>query len=202
VHPSDLAAREPTDTLRVPWATSWADTERDASAWLGNQLQQAAFNRLNRLYGPVWATHDADFLDTWRRLSTSDHLYYMSTKRLADAEVHAYFNPYANPYDAFIAYMNVLQDLEQRVEAAGAGAAVRDRVLEPVGAERDLTQPATPEAPVMVATAIAERQVTSPRDASTPRAPSRSAKGSAAKGRRVNAKGASRTRAKEPREPG
>jgi len=201
VHPSDLAAREATDTLRVPWASSWADTERDASAWLGNQLQQAAFNRLNRLYGPVWATHDADFLDTWRRLSTSDHLYYMSTKRLADAEVHSYFNPYANPYDAFIAYMNVLQDLEQRLEAAGAAVAVGDRVLEPTGAERDLIQPATPEARATVTTAVAEQQVILPPDARSPRSTSRAAKGSGSKGRRVNAKGPSRRRAKEPREP-
>jgi alpha-amylase len=201
LQPADLAAHEATDTLRVPWTTSWADTERDASAWLGNQLQQAAFNRLNRLYGPVWATHDADFLDTWRRLSTSDHLYYMSTKRLADAEVHSYFNPYANPYDAFIAYMNVLQDLEQRVEAVGAPAPVRERVLERAGAERDLSPQAPPEATAMVAAAIAEQQVTSPRDARAPRSTSRAAKGSGAKSRRVNPKGASR-RAKEPREPG
>jgi alpha-amylase len=202
VHPSDLAARDPADTLRVPYATSWADTERDASAWLGNQLQQAAFNRLNRLYGPVWATHDAGFLDTWRRLSTSDHLYYMSTKRLADAEVHSYFNPYANPYDAFIAYMNVLQDLEQRVEAAGSTAAVPDRVLEATAADRDLTQPANLEPTAVVVTAIAEPQVTSPQDARTQRPTSRVAAGSGAKGRRVNAKPTSRTRAKEPREPG
>ncbi len=122
VHPSELASRPPVDTLSVPWATSWADTERDASAWLGNRLQQAAFNRLNDLYGAACATGDAGLLEDWRRLSTSDHLYYMSTKRLGDAEVHSYFNPYADPYDAFIAYMNVLQDLELRVDRARVAA--------------------------------------------------------------------------------
>jgi hypothetical protein len=125
----------------------------------------------------------------------------MSTKRLADAEVHSYFNPYANPYDAFIAYMNVLQDLEQRLEAAGAAVAVGDRVLEPTGAERDLIQPATPEARATVTTAVAEQQVILPPDARSPRSTSRAAKGSGSKGRRVNAKGPSRRRAKEPREP-
>ena len=145
VHPSELVARHPVETLGVPWATSWADTERDASAWLGNQLQQAAFNRLNRMYGPVCATGDATYLNWWRRLSTSDHLYYMSTKRLADAEVHSYFNPYANPYDAFIAYMNVLQDLEQRVDAVLAADTARD----PAASSASAAHPA-PQRPALV----------------------------------------------------
>ena len=127
VHPSDLVERAPVDTLSFPWATSWADTERDASAWLGNRLQQAAFDRHNRLREPVLATGNPGYLDTWRRLGTSDHLYYMSTKRLTDAEVHSYFNPYANPYDAFITYMNVLQDFEQRVDRAQSDRAQSDR---------------------------------------------------------------------------
>src|SRR5579871_815860 len=120
VHPSELAERAPVGTLSIPWATSWADTERDASAWLGNRLQQAAFDRHTRLREAVIATGRAEHLNAWRRLGISDHFYYMSTKRMNDAEVHSYFNPYANPYDAFIAYMNVMQDLEQRVEQARA----------------------------------------------------------------------------------
>jgi alpha-amylase len=190
VHPSQLAARDPTDTLGVPWATSWADTERDASAWLGNRLQQAAFNRLNRLYEPICATGDGVFLDSWRRLSTSDHLYYMSTKRLADAEVHSYFNPYANPYDAFVAYMNVLQDLEQRVDAVGAAVGARGRVVELVSAERAPTQPVTAAPMAAAAMAATEQPLVWPRKAKTQHATSGGAKGGDAKGRSADARSA------------
>jgi alpha-amylase len=85
------------------------------SAWLGNRLQQAAHERLYRLRREVLATDDAELIGRWRRLTTSDHVYYMSTKDWDDGGVHAYFSPYETPYDAFIAFMNVLQDLEQRV---------------------------------------------------------------------------------------
>jgi alpha-amylase len=39
----------------------------------------------------------------------------MCTKWFADGDVHKYFSPYATPYDAFIAFMNVVEDLAQRV---------------------------------------------------------------------------------------
>jgi alpha-amylase len=113
VHPSALAARAPVGTLSYPTATSWADVERDTSAWLGNRMQRAAFDRLYRVGREVKALGDPWRLEAWRRLSTSDHCYYMCTKWFADGDVHKYFNPHESPYDAFVAFMNVLTDLER-----------------------------------------------------------------------------------------
>lgn len=115
VQPADLAARAPVGTLDFPWPTSWADIERDTTAWLGNGLQHAAHARLYRLRDAVLDVGDPVLTERWRRLSTSDHLYYMCTKWFADGDVHKYFSPYETPYDAFVTFMNVLQDLEQRV---------------------------------------------------------------------------------------
>ena len=124
VQPSDLAARNPVGPLDFPRPTSWADVERDTTAWLGNGLQQAAHARLYRLRDAVLAAGDPDLAERWRRLTTSDHLYYMCTKWFADGDVHKYFSPYETPYDAFITFMNVVQDLEQRVTPGHTGAAV------------------------------------------------------------------------------
>jgi len=109
-------ALKPTGVLDVPWAISWADAERDVSAWLGNEMQQEAFEALRRLRPRVLATHDPDIIRAWRALTTSDHLYYCSTKGLADQSIHAYFSPYDSPYLAFIYLMNALRDLERKVE--------------------------------------------------------------------------------------
>jgi alpha-amylase len=114
VTPSDLAKRAPVGTLSYPGAMSWADTERDVSAWLGNGLQHAAHQRLYSLRDAVLRTGDSALMQTWRELSTSDHFYYMSTKWHADGDVHTYFSPYATPYDAYISFMNVMRDMEQR----------------------------------------------------------------------------------------
>ena len=115
VTPSDLAQRKPIGLLSYPHAMSWADTERDVSARLGNGLQHAAHQRLYGLRDAVLASGSQALITTWRQLSTSDHFYYMSTKWHVDGDVHTYFNPYATPYDAYISYMNVMRDLEQRV---------------------------------------------------------------------------------------
>jgi alpha-amylase len=112
-HPSELAARQPVDQLQFPRPTSWADVERDVSAWLGNRMQRAAHARAYALRDTVMATGQPTVLEDWRRLTTSDHFYYMATKEHSDQTVHTYFSPYDSPYDAFIRYMNVMQDLEQ-----------------------------------------------------------------------------------------
>jgi alpha-amylase len=117
VHPSTLALRRPIGTLSFPTATSWADVERDTSAWLGNRMQRAAFDRLYRVGREVKALGDPRRLEAWRRLTTSDHCYYMCTKWFADGDVHKYFNPHASPYDAFVAFMNALTDLERSCAA-------------------------------------------------------------------------------------
>lgn len=115
--PGLLAGRPPRGRLSFPSPTSWADTERDTSAWLGNRIQQAAHERLYQLRPAVMATCDTGIVDAWRRLTTSDHVYYMCTKWFADGDVHRYFSPYPGPYDAFVTFMNVLEDLAVQVGA-------------------------------------------------------------------------------------
>jgi alpha-amylase len=126
VHPGELAARAAVGTLSFPTATSWADIERDTSAWLGNRMQRAAHERLYRVGRAVLAAGEPEPIEAWRRLTTSDHCYYMCTKWFADGDVHKYFNPYESPYDAFVAFMNVLTDLERR---ADADVSVRQQAL-------------------------------------------------------------------------
>ncbi len=116
VHPSTLAARPPVAPLSFPRPTSWADVERDTTAWLGNRMQHAAQERLYGMREAVLASGDGCRIEDWHRLTTSDHLYYMCTKWFADGDVHKYFSPYESPYDAFVAFMNALSDLEVRLE--------------------------------------------------------------------------------------
>jgi alpha-amylase len=141
--PSEVAeAYDAVDVVDVPELVSWADTERDLSAWLGNPMQQNAIEELYRLERSVKEIGDIDpilrvpifrkdwkmgslqkdyemgnhndILTSWRRLQTSDHFYYMCTKYFADGDVHKYFNPYESPYDSFINFMNVLDNLKLR----------------------------------------------------------------------------------------
>jgi len=104
----------PVDTVDVPHIISWADTERDLSAWLGNAMQSNAIHELYRLEKKVKTSEDPRILSDWRRLQASDHFYYMCTKYFADGDVHKYFNPYDSPYDSYINFMNVLDNLQSR----------------------------------------------------------------------------------------
>ncbi|MCD6410898.1 MAG: glycoside hydrolase family 57 protein [Thermoplasmata archaeon] len=106
----------PVGEIDVPFAISWADNERDVSPWLGNEMQIACFNELKEIGKMLKDKGDEDLLKLWRLLQTSDHLYYISTKGFADGEIHKYFSPYSNPYEGFINYMNILQDLRRKVE--------------------------------------------------------------------------------------
>ncbi len=103
------------DEYDVPHMISWADTERDLSAWLGNAMQSNALHELYKLERPVKASGDDQLIADWRKLTTSDHFYYMSTKYMADGDVHKYFNPYESPYDGYINFMNVLDNLRKRI---------------------------------------------------------------------------------------
>jgi alpha-amylase len=103
--------------LDFPHFVSWADIERDISAWLGNPIQNDASGKLYELESAVLKTHDSSLISDWRRLQTSDHFYYMCTKWFADGDVHKYFNPYNSPYEAFISFINVIQDLKFRLES-------------------------------------------------------------------------------------
>jgi len=115
---SEAAERyAPVAELDIPHYVSWADTERDLSAWLSNEIQHDAISKLYALEGEVKGSGNRRLVEDWRRLTTSDHFYYMCTKWWNDGDVHKYFNPYESPYDAFISYMNVLEDLKLRLGA-------------------------------------------------------------------------------------
>ncbi len=106
----------PVGDIDAPWAISWADEDRNVSTWLGNNMQIACFNELKDIGKKLKRKGDRDLLYIWRLLQTSDHLYYISTKGFEDGNVHAYFSPYDIPYDGFINYMNILQDLKEKAE--------------------------------------------------------------------------------------
>jgi alpha-amylase len=105
---------DPVDEYDVPHMISWADTERDLTAWLGNAMQSNALHELYKLEAPIKHSADPQLLADWRNLTTCDHFYYMCTKYFADGEVHKYFNPYESPYDSYINFMNVLDNLRTR----------------------------------------------------------------------------------------
>lgn len=105
----------PADTISMPETITWADTERDLSAWLSNSMQHSAMQDLYNLRDQVLATKDGKLIADWRFLTTSDHPYSMCTKYWNDGDVHAYFSAYASPYESFMFFENVLRDLEYRI---------------------------------------------------------------------------------------
>ncbi len=116
--PSEAAAAcEPVDKFDSPHLISWADVERDLSAWLGNAMQSNALQELYKLERPVKEKGDEALLEDWRKLQSSDHFYYMCTKSFSDGAVHTYFNPYESPYDSYINFMNVLDNLAARARS-------------------------------------------------------------------------------------
>ncbi len=114
--PSEISEDlQPVAGIDCPHAISWADEERDLTAWLGNDLQNEAFSTLFRVSDQMTGCKDANLHNDWNNLQTSDHFYYMCTKWFSDGDVHQYFNPYGSPYDAFLNYMNILSDFLIRV---------------------------------------------------------------------------------------
>lgn len=103
------------DEVDTPYTTTWADTERDLSAWLGNPMQQESIKALYELQNAVMKSGDWQIIEDWRRLQTSDHFYYMCTKWFNDGDIHAYFSPYETPYEAYTNFMNAWHDLRLRV---------------------------------------------------------------------------------------
>lgn len=106
---------EAVDQLDIPNTITWADTERDLSAWLGNSMQQQAINDLYALEKPLKDLNDWQLIADWRKLQTSDHFYYMCVKWFNDGDIHAYFSPYKSPYEAYINFANAYQDLKSRL---------------------------------------------------------------------------------------
>lgn len=113
-----IDAYESVGEIDVPHILTWADTDRDLTAWTGNDIQRSSIDAIYALEDDVLATNDSSIIENWRKLQTSDHFYYMCTKWFNDGDVHAYFSPYQSPYDAHIAFMNALSDLELRVQKA------------------------------------------------------------------------------------
>jgi len=106
---------QPVSAESVPHPISWADNERDLTAWLGNGMQKEAFEKLYNLRHQIAKCTETEMIKDWNYLQASDHFYYMSTKYFSDGEVHSYFNPFDSPYEAFINYMNVLSDFKIRL---------------------------------------------------------------------------------------
>jgi alpha-amylase len=127
--PTEIAdVMQPVSSISVQSPISWADEERDITAWLGNELQVASLEKLYSLSRKVNKCEDALIKKDWEYLQSSDHFYYMATKFFSDGAVHAYFNPYETPYDAFMNYMNVLSDFEIRLNKFFPDTAEQDQI--------------------------------------------------------------------------
>jgi alpha-amylase len=128
--PTEIADNlQPVSAINIPSPISWADEERDITAWVGNELQVAALDKLYSLAGKVNKCEDVQIKKDWEYLQSSDHFYYMATKFFSDGAVHAYFNPYETPYDAFMNYMNVLSDFEIRLKKYFPDTAEQDQIF-------------------------------------------------------------------------
>jgi alpha-amylase len=115
--PSELAdSYDSKGEIDIHVPISWADIERDLSAWRSNQMQTAALKKIYELENEIITSKDTNLINDWRKLQTSDHYYYMCTKWFADGDVHKYFNPYDSPYDSYIAFMNIVNDFAARIE--------------------------------------------------------------------------------------
>jgi len=110
-----IVGRHPVDIYSTENPISWADVDRDLTAWLGNDFQNDTIAKIYRMKADVLAKGDEHLLQDWRRLQTSDHFYYMCTKWFSDGDVHAYFSPYGSPYNAYVNYSTVLADMLGRL---------------------------------------------------------------------------------------
>lgn len=110
-----IDANTPADVVSMPQTVTWADSERDLTAWLGNSMQYEAMRHLYALENDILRSGDGELISDWRKLQTSDHAYYMCTKWFTDGDVHAYFSPYNSPYDAFLYYLNAIRDVRWRL---------------------------------------------------------------------------------------
>jgi alpha-amylase len=116
IWPSELARVEPVAELDIHNYLSWADIERDLSAWVGNNMQNSALSEVYQLEKVLKEINNKALLEDWRKLTTSDHFYYMCTKYFNDGDVHKYFNPYDTPYESYINFMNILNDIILRMK--------------------------------------------------------------------------------------
>ena len=129
---------KPVSDIDVEDPISWADEERDVTAWLGNELQSEAFKKVYAMTEKLSIVGDPDLWEDFGHLQESDHFYYMCTKFFSDGEVHKYFNPYDTPYEAFINYMNVISDFQIRLDEKRAALDVKET------AQKELAAPSKP----------------------------------------------------------
>ncbi|MBR4233276.1 MAG: glycoside hydrolase family 57 protein [Bacteroidales bacterium] len=135
VTPSEAVKKhKPVGDLAVEDPISWADEERDLTAWLGNELQHEAFQKVYAMTEKLSIVNDPELWEDFGHLQESDHFYYMSTKFFSDGEVHKYFNPYDTPYEAFINYMNVISDFQIRLDEKRAALDVKETAVSELGA--------------------------------------------------------------------
>ncbi len=151
----------PASPVHVPHPISWADEERDLTAWLGNDMQEEAFEKLYALEEQVKLSKDTEIQKDWAYLQNSDHFYYMSTKWFSDGEVHRYFNPYASPYEAFINYMNVLSDFEIRLNT-GTNKQINKTIINQKSKKMETTTATEKKATVKKAAKPAAKKATKP----------------------------------------
>jgi len=131
VTPSEATKKhKPVSDIAVEDPISWADEERDLTAWLGNELQHEAFKKVYAMTEKLSIVNDPDLWEDFGHLQESDHFYYMCTKFFSDGEVHKYFNPYDTPYEAFINYMNVISDFQIRLDEKRAALDVKETAVE------------------------------------------------------------------------
>ena len=149
VTPSEVFDKQkPVGSINVPYPISWADEERDLSAWLGNELQKEAFNKLREIGDRVRMSKDLKLKQDWYYLQSSDHFYYMCTKYFSDGAVHSHYSPYDSPYEAFMNYMNVLSDFIDRVNSkfpAGVDNEELNSLTQTINAQEDLIAQLTKE---------------------------------------------------------
>ncbi len=107
----------PVDIFDSNDPVSWADVDRDITAWRGNELQYDSLAVIYEMEKGVMKSNDEKLIDDWRKLQTSDHYYYMCTKWSNDGDVHAYFSPYGSPYNAYVNFNNAISDLKWRLLA-------------------------------------------------------------------------------------
>ena len=127
--PSEIIREiQPVSAVNVPYPISWADEERDLTAWLGNDMQKEAYGKLYSLCERMKLCTNDKLLKDWNYLQVSDHFYYMCTKMFSNGEVHSYFNPFESPYEAFINFMNVLSDFKIRLNSVVPGNKVEQEI--------------------------------------------------------------------------
>ena len=135
--PSEVTKKfKPVSDIAVEDPISWADEERDLTAWLGNELQNEAFKKVYAMTEKLAIVNDPELYEDFGHLQESDHFYYMCTKFFSDGEVHKYFNPYDTPYEAFINYMNVISDFQIRLDEKRAALDVKETVEEELGTSK------------------------------------------------------------------